>query len=49
MKKKFILQVVAWLLTIAMLLPSAGAALTTAYAAEGKAAYEGSVTFSDST
>lgn len=48
MKKKFILQVVAWLLTIAMLLPSAGAAITEVYAAESKAAYSGSVTFSDS-
>ena len=48
MKKKFILQVVAWLLTVAMLLPSAGAALTTAYAAGEKAAYEGSVTYAAS-
>lgn len=48
MKKKFILQVVAWLLTVAMLLPSAGAAITEVYAAESKAAYSGSVTFSDS-
>ena len=48
MKKKFILQAVAWLLTVAMLLPSAGAALTTAYAAGEKAAYEGSVTYAAS-
>ena len=38
MKKKFMLQVVAWLLTLAMLLPSANVALTTAYAEEEKAA-----------
>ena len=48
MKKKFILRVMAWLLTVAMLLPSAGTALTTAYAEEEKAAYSDSVTFSDS-
>ena len=48
MKRKFMLQVVAWLLTVAMLLPSAGAALTTAYAAGEKAAYTGSVTYAAS-
>lgn len=48
MKKKFILQVVAWLLTIAMLLPSVGVAITEVYAAESKVAYSSSVTFSDS-
>ncbi len=46
--KKFILRAMAWLLAVAMLLPSAGAALTTAYAEEEKPAYSGSVTFSDS-
>lgn len=48
MKRKFMLQVVAWLLTVAMLLPSANAALTTAYAAGEKAAYTGSATFTAS-
>lgn len=48
MKKKFMLQVVAWLLTLAMLLPSAGATFTTAYAEEEKAAYTGSTTFTGS-
>ncbi|MBP3576785.1 MAG: hypothetical protein J6K15_01615, partial [Lachnospiraceae bacterium] len=43
MKKKFMLRVMAWLLAVAMLLPSAGN-LFTAYAEEGKVAYEGSIT-----
>ncbi|MBO5177466.1 MAG: hypothetical protein J6K15_13660, partial [Lachnospiraceae bacterium] len=48
MKKKFMLRVMAWLLAVAMLLPSAGN-LFTAYAEEGKVAYEGTVTFADTT
>jgi len=42
MKKKFMLRVMAWLLAVAMLLPSAGNVFT-AYAEEGKVAYSGSV------
>ena len=44
--KKFMLRVVAWLLAMAMLLPSAGNVLT-AHAEEGKVAYTGSVTITE--